>query len=185
MQVETTSISKTAFFVLFVIGFAGCASSPKPHHKEPVVQDKEATQVHDVFVYPSNGQTESQTDRDKYECHIWAVQQSHFDPSLARSNETPQVKVVAAPPGTSTATGAMTGAMIGAVISDPRHAGAGALVGAVSGAIIGSAADAARQEHVEQAQREYDRHYAASQRPAQDYRRAVSACLEGRHYTVN
>jgi hypothetical protein len=26
-----------------------------------------------VFVYPANGQSPEQTDRDRYECHVWAV----------------------------------------------------------------------------------------------------------------
>ena len=35
----------------------------------------------DIYVYPSKGQTEKQLDRDRYECHNWAVAQSHYNPS--------------------------------------------------------------------------------------------------------
>lgn len=35
----------------------------------------------DVYVYPKNGQNESQQSTDRYECHAWAVQQSGFDPT--------------------------------------------------------------------------------------------------------
>ncbi len=35
----------------------------------------------ELFAYPKQGQSEEQTDRDRYECHLWAVQQSGFDPS--------------------------------------------------------------------------------------------------------
>ncbi len=35
----------------------------------------------DVYVYPRNGQTQQQTDNDRYECHSWAVSQSGFDPT--------------------------------------------------------------------------------------------------------
>jgi len=35
----------------------------------------------DVYVYPKNGQSESQQSTDRYECHAWAVQQSGFDPT--------------------------------------------------------------------------------------------------------
>jgi hypothetical protein len=35
----------------------------------------------DVYVYPRNGQTEAQTQNDRYECHSWAVSQSGFDPT--------------------------------------------------------------------------------------------------------
>src|SRR5258708_13919422 len=33
-----------------------------------------------VFVYPANGQSPEQTERDRYECHVWAVQQTGVDP---------------------------------------------------------------------------------------------------------
>jgi len=35
----------------------------------------------DVYVYPRNGQTQEQTDNDRYECHSWAASQSGFDPT--------------------------------------------------------------------------------------------------------
>ncbi|MEC5386633.1 DUF6515 family protein [Uliginosibacterium sp. H3] len=35
------------------------------------------------FVYPRNGQSEKQQDKDSYECHAWAVNQSGFDPTQA------------------------------------------------------------------------------------------------------
>jgi hypothetical protein len=34
-----------------------------------------------VYVYPTAGQSEAQLDRDRYECHLWAVLQSGFDPT--------------------------------------------------------------------------------------------------------
>ncbi len=40
----------------------------------------------DIFVYPSDGQTDEQTDKDRYECHRWAVEQTGFDPSLPDQN---------------------------------------------------------------------------------------------------
>src|SRR5580658_4751140 len=61
-----------------------------------------------IFVYPSNGQSPEQTDRDRYECHNWAVQQTGVDPS--RPDASPYERVVvqpAAPPGTGTAMGAI------------------------------------------------------------------------------
>jgi len=36
-----------------------------------------------VFVYPAQGQSPEQTERDRYECHGWAVQQTGVDPSRA------------------------------------------------------------------------------------------------------
>jgi hypothetical protein len=40
----------------------------------------------DVFVYPKEGQTDEQRDRDRYECYTWAVDQTHFDPSAGAAD---------------------------------------------------------------------------------------------------
>ncbi len=34
-----------------------------------------------LFVYPKNGQSEEQQAKDRYECHSWAVGQTHYDPT--------------------------------------------------------------------------------------------------------
>jgi hypothetical protein len=34
-----------------------------------------------VYLYPRNGQSEAQTQSDRYECHSWAVNQTGFDPT--------------------------------------------------------------------------------------------------------
>lgn len=36
-----------------------------------------------VFVYPKKGQTAEQQAKDRYECHVWAVDQTGFDPTTA------------------------------------------------------------------------------------------------------
>jgi hypothetical protein len=35
----------------------------------------------DVYLYPRNGQSDAQTQSDRYECHSWAVNQTGFDPT--------------------------------------------------------------------------------------------------------
>src|ERR1700688_4838380 len=83
-----------------------------------------------VFVYPANGQSAEQTDRDRYECHIWAVQQTGVDPSRADANPYERVVVQPAnPPGSGTVAGAIGGAILGALIAGPRDAGAGLVLG--------------------------------------------------------
>ncbi len=42
-----------------------------------------ATSTDKVFVYPRNGQSQKQQDKDRYECHAWAMEQSGFDPTQA------------------------------------------------------------------------------------------------------
>ena len=139
-----------------------------------------------IFVYPSNGQSPEQTDRDRYECHVWAVQQTGVDPSRPDGNPYERVVVQpATPPGANTAAGAITGAILGSIIGGPRNAGAGFVLGAATGAIVGSAADANAQAQA--------RHDPAGNQPiaqaagraqADSYRRAMGACLQGRGYTV-
>ncbi len=144
----------------------------------------------EVFFYPNRGQGSEQQDRDSYECYLWAVNQTGFDPSA--TNLAPHHKVVVVaepPPGTDTAAGAITGAMLGAAVSSHGNMVEGVLVGMMAGAIFGSASDAARQEQTYRLQEHYDRqagqHTAAIERQAEEYRRALSACLEGRGYTVH
>ena len=40
----------------------------------------------DVYLYPRNGQSEAQTQNDRYECHSWAVNQTGFDPTRSQQN---------------------------------------------------------------------------------------------------
>ena len=57
---------------------AACVAAPP---QRVVVQGPPAPPP--IVVYPANGQSPQQLDRDRYECHLWAVQQSGFDPSRA------------------------------------------------------------------------------------------------------
>ncbi len=42
-----------------------------------------ATSTNDqLFIYPKNGQSETQQDDDRYQCHTWAAKESSFDPTL-------------------------------------------------------------------------------------------------------
>ncbi len=138
-----------------------------------------------VFVYPANGQTPEQTERDRYECHMWAVEQTGVDPSRANAGYERVVVQPANPPGAGTAAGAIGGAIIGSIIAGPYHAGAGALLGGATGAIVGSAADASAQQQAQQTQQQLNQSAAAGRARADSYRRAIGACLQGRGYTVS
>ena len=35
-----------------------------------------------LYVYPAAGQSETQTSEDRYQCHVWAAEQSGHDPTL-------------------------------------------------------------------------------------------------------
>src|SRR5258708_36969599 len=67
-----------------------------------------------AFVYPANGQSAEQTERDRYECHLWAVQQTGVDPSRADASAYERVVVRPAnPPGSGTSAGRTAGAVSG------------------------------------------------------------------------
>lgn len=139
-----------------------------------------------IFVYPSNGQSPEQTDRDRYECHVWAVQQTGVDPSRADANPYERVVVQPAnPPGSGTAAGAIGGAILGAIIGGPRNAGAGLIVGGATGAIIGSTVDANAQQQARMTQQQINQANAQGRARADSYRRALGACLQGRGYTIS
>ena len=142
-----------------------------------------------IFMSPKLGQSVEQQDRDRYECHNWAVQQTGFDPYLPAVPAQHKVAVVAVPPaGHDTAVMGFTGAFLGALAAGPRDAGVGALFGGITGAIIGAASDAARQDRAREVEEAYNRREQMQNSQTEinsyNYRRAISACLEGRGYGV-
>ncbi len=138
-----------------------------------------------VFVYPAHGQSPDQTERDRYECHLWAVQQTGVDPSRADASAYERVIVQpSSPPGSNAVGGAIVGAIIGSIIGGPEHAGAGLLLGGATGAIAGSAAESSAQQRAHQTQQEINESAAEGHARADAYRRAIGACLQGRGYTV-
>lgn len=169
-----------------LLGLAGCVEAPPPRRPPPpppayVGPPPNTT----VYAYPQQGQSPDQQSRDRYECTTWAVQQTGFDPSAP--NVPAQYRVVASgpPPGTGTAIGAIAGAVIGAAISPRWDRGAGAVFGGLTGAMIGSATDASRAQQNAAAMSEAQQEQAAAMgQKAYDYRRALSACLSGRGYSV-
>jgi hypothetical protein len=186
---ELTMRSRTFITALALFSLGACATEP------PLVPVREEAPPPDtnVYFYPAAGRSISaeQQDRDKYECHTWAVQKTGFDPSLPNVPPHQRVRVVAGgpPPGADVAAGAVTGAVVGAAVSNPWHTGRGAVPGALAGAAIGGIADAERTaetNRIEDAEnaRAHDAQAAAFERRATDYRRAMAACLEGRGYSV-
>ena len=129
------------------------------------------------FVYPAKGQSPEQQKKDEGECHVWAAQQSKYDPT-----KPPQQTAAAAPPTTATGTtpgagvrGAARGAVVGGVMGD---AGAGAAAGAVAARGQSRRQNAAQAEQQKQSASQQDKAGMAA------YQKARSACLEGRGYTV-
>lgn len=141
------------------------------------------------LVYPARGQAAAQIDRDRFECHEWARQQSGFDPS--------QPVPAAVPAGTAPATPAGTGAV----------ATAGLLKGAAGGAAVAELSDhdagkgaaagmlgASLRQQMQQRRALSQQQGAAAQQATQQqtaraqarstYERGFAACMEARGYVV-
>jgi hypothetical protein len=164
-----------------LVVLAGCVTAPPPAAPAPPLPDTT------VYFYPTHDQSAEQQDRDKYECNKWAVEKSGFDPSAPTVPPHLRVLVEAGPPpGSGVVTGAVVGAVIGASVSHPWEAGRGSVLGALAGAVIGGAAQSAANANAAAANSAavMRAQAAALEEQARNFRRAMSACLEGRGYNV-
>ena len=168
---------------------SACVAAPVEQIPEPPPPPPDTN----VYFYPGSGRSVSaaQQDRDKFECNDWAVTQTGFDPSLPRVPPHQRMHLVAGgpPPGTAVGAGAVTGAVVGAAVANPWESGRGALLGAVAGAAVGGIVEAERAANINRAEQQANAsalgaHSAALEMQASHYRRALSACLEARGYTV-
>ena len=178
---------------LAALVLTGCATAPpRPYTAPAAAVPSYAPPRPDLSVYaaPALGQTPEQADRDRYECSNWATEQTGFRPAIPGSAAPRPVALQPVPaPGSGVFGGAMLGAFVGSLVGNPWHNGPSTLIGMAAGALIGGAAEAgaattaqaANSAAIAQAQAE-----AARTPPpgAAEYRRALSACLEGRGYIV-
>jgi hypothetical protein len=136
------------------------------------VEDLRALEVRGL-----RGQSQEQARRDRYECHNWAVEQT--------GGQSPPASPVAAPPVDSKAdlrqerigraiVGATIGGIVGSLFGDWHDQNENILAGAAVGAGIGAATTGAGRKDAPP----------APQGPS-DYLRALTACLEGRGYSVS
>ncbi len=188
--------SRWALLAFVGAALSGCVIAPAhgPRYERapmpPVAQAPVAPAAPPMYFYPTLNQADSQQERDRYECYRWAVAQTGVEPGMTPLREVPASGGYRVPPpqGAEVANGAVTGAVLGAVTSSPRHAGQGAVIGALFGAMVGAASQDAQQRAYEQA-RARDARVAAAQaeaagRPMNNFRRAMTACMEGRGYRV-
>jgi len=176
--------SSKVFCGLIVLILTACA--PTSYYSASQDNVSSAPVDTEIYFYPLRGQSAALQDRDRFECYLWARRQTGFDPSLPDLAPHQRIQVVAqTPTGEETLAGAITGAALGAIIGAPHSSGEGALFGAIAGAAFGSALEATRYERGLAESGRIDRlRYAEIDHRARLYRRAMSACLEGRGYSV-
>ena len=123
------------------------------------------------------GQSAEQLRRDRYECHNWAVEQTGQTPVAAPDDDEQEDERQSrrAERVERAITGAAIGGALGGIVrSSRRHdVGDGVLAGAAVGAAVGAASAGKRERG----------RNAAPEQPS-DYLRALTACLEGRGYSV-
>jgi hypothetical protein len=133
----------------------------------------------EMVIYPAEGQSAEQQQKDEGECIVWAKQQSGFDP-LAKA-PAPNATADANRRG-GAVRGAAGGAAVGAIVGDSDDAAKGAAAGAVLGkmrqnrenrraAQTNQASTQAAQNVQNQGREKFDRAY--------------GACLKGRGYSIN
>ncbi len=131
-----------------------------------------------VFVYPKANQDQAQQGRDENECYNSAKQQSGIDPA-APAPPPQDPKQAKAGGAKGAAKGAAGGAVIGAIAGD---AGTGAAIGATAGAVRGRRQQKkANQQAAQQAQQKSQ---AQQQQTLDTFRKAFSACMDARQYSV-
>jgi hypothetical protein len=133
-----------------------------------------------LFVYPAKNQAPPQQQQDEGECYVWARQQTGIDPTAP-----PPAAAAAQAPSKAEGTlkgaagGAAVGTAIGAIAGDT---GEGAAIGAVAGAVRGRRqAKNAQKQATQQAQQQAQGQQAQTRAT---FNKAMSACLEGRGYSV-
>jgi len=131
-----------------------------------------------LFVYPKQNQTADQQSKDESACYASAQQQTGIDPTAPPpAPQQAEQKKGGAVKGA--AGGAAGGAAIGAIAGD---AGTGAAVGATAGAVRGR-----RQQKKANKQAEQQAHQQAQgqqQQSLDTFRRAFSACIDAKGYSV-
>jgi hypothetical protein len=131
----------------------------------------------ELIIFPAQGQSEEQQQKDEGECFVWARNKTGIDP-MAQD-------VAAAPAAQQSAGGAVGGAAKGAII--------GGIIdgsdGAKTGAAVGAAGGIMRQNRknraaAQQNQKNQQQAQAANAENKATFNKAYGVCLQGKGYTV-
>jgi hypothetical protein len=170
MTTDMKKILTLALLISSIIGYAQAPSTPSTSFAKSL----------GLYVFPAKNQTKEKQAADDTECYKWAVDQSGVDPLNPTKVEAAQVDT--APDGSAVrgaARGAAAGVAIGAIAGD---AGKGAAIGAVAGGLAGRRA----KKYGDAQQQQKNNQDAAKQEAAiaESFKKAFSACLEGKGYTI-
>lgn len=77
-----------------------------------------AAAAQELFIFPNDGQDQAQQDKDRAACHVWAVNQTGFDPAFASATPPPSREARQGGLLRGGARGAALGAAVGAIGGD-------------------------------------------------------------------
>ena len=162
--------------------------------QQPATTQKSIAATLQVYVFPSGGQTPEQQSKDEGECYNWAVQNSGVDPfaaqkqaQAAQQQAAAQQQQVQQSTQGAGARGAVRGAAAGALIGEiaSNDADKGAAYGAAAGVVAGRhRARKAEAQAAQQGQQQVQQAQAATAQQIDGFKKAFSACLEAKKYTV-
>ena len=143
----------------------------------------------ELIVYPAQGQSNDQMEKDKFECYNWAKGQTGFDPMQMPTASSAPPSQERRSVGGSTLGGGLLGgaggAVIGGIAGGSSGARTGAAIGGLTGGAFGGMRSSRQNRQADQQQQQWEQQQAnqyMQQRNA--YNRAHAACLEGRGYSV-
>jgi hypothetical protein len=172
-----------SLMIAVIFGGTLLAQEPAAPGKAPAPanpgQSNVAATLH-VYAYPNQHQTPSQQSKDETECYNSAqVQAAPSENAQAGQQQGQSGKAGQGSTVKGAARGAAGGAAIGAIAGD---AGTGAAAGAAGGAAVGHRKKKKAQAKAEEQQQQQVQ---AQQTQATDnVKRAYTACMEARNYTV-
>lgn len=59
----------------------GYVVTRSPYNDDPVESSDQPALDDDLYIYPAKGQSEQQQSDDRYDCHKWAADETHYDPT--------------------------------------------------------------------------------------------------------
>jgi Glycine-zipper domain len=164
-------------FILFTGSLIWAQNAASTSQQAPAASGSPASKI-GVFVYPQKEQTPDQQAKDENDCYASAQQQTGINPAAppppAQEAEKKQGGAVKGAAG-----GAAGGAAIGAIAGD---AGTGAAIGATAGAVRGRRQQKKANKQAEQQAQQQTQ--TQQQQTLDTFRRAFSACIDSKGYSV-
>lgn len=179
---------KSTFFILLITSLLAAPALAQ----EPATGQQSLAGTLGIYVFPSKGQNATQQSEDEATCYNWAVTNSGTDPfnaqkqqeATAAQGQATQEQIAESGKGAG-AKGAVGGAAVGALVGEiaSDDAGKGAAWGAGVG-LVASRRHARREKSAasEQAAVQTQQQQAATQEQIENFKKAFSACMEGKNY---